>query len=86
MSDAGKGERPVDELSFEEAMAELEAIVDRLDRGEIPLEASIAAYERGTRLRRHCERKLGEAKLRVDRLVADGDGPPTAEPLDREAS
>lgn len=86
MSDAGKGERPVDELSFEEAMAELEAIVDRLDRGEIPLEASIAAYERGTRLRRHCEQKLNAARLRVDRLVTDGDGPPTAEPLDREAS
>lgn len=78
--------RPVDALSFEEAVAELEAIVDRLDRGEIPLEDSIAAYERGTELRRHCERKLDEARLRVERLVDDGAGRVSTAPLDPEGS
>ncbi len=77
---------PVDALSFEDALAELEAIVDRLDRGEVPLEQSIAAYERGTTLRRHCEKKLSEARLRVERLVADDAGATTSEPLDAEAS
>ncbi len=79
---------PVAELSFEQALGELEAIVDRLDRGEIPLEQSIEAYERGTALRRHCEQKLAEARLRVERLVeGEGEGGAvTAEPLDPEAS
>ena len=76
---------PVEELSFEDALGELEGIVDRLDRGEVPLEQSIAAYERGTRLRRHCEKKLAEARLRVDRLVEDENGA-TTEPLDPEAT
>jgi exodeoxyribonuclease VII small subunit len=77
---------PVAELSFEQALAELEAIVDRLDRGEIPLEQSIEAYERGTALRRHCEHKLAEARLRVERLVEGEDGAVATEPLDPEAS
>jgi len=75
---------PVAELSFEQALGELEAIVDRLDRGEIPLEQSIAAYERGTALRRHCESKLAEARLRVERLVEGEDGAVSTEPLDPE--
>ena len=77
---------PVEKLSFEEALGELEAIVDRLDRGEIPLEQSIKAYERGTALRRHCEGKLAEARLRVERLVEGDDGAVTTEPLDPEGS
>jgi exodeoxyribonuclease VII small subunit len=77
---------PVAELSFEQALGELEAIVDRLDRGEIPLEQSIAAYERGTQLRRHCERQLAEARLRVERLVEGQDGEVSGEALDPEAS
>ncbi|NBC96479.1 MAG: exodeoxyribonuclease VII small subunit [Deinococcus-Thermus bacterium] len=76
----------VAELSFEQALAELETIVDRLDRGEIPLEQSIEAYERGTALRRHCEQKLAEARLRVERLVEGEDGAVATEPLDPEAS
>ncbi len=77
---------PVAELSFEQALGELEAIVDRLDRGEIPLEQSIAAYERGTALRRHCEQKLAEARLRVERLVEDEGGEVSSAALDPEAS
>jgi len=77
---------PVEKLSFEDALGELEAIVDGLDRGEIPLEQSIKAYERGTALRRHCEGKLAEARLRVERLVEGEDGAVATEPLDPEAS
>ncbi len=77
---------PVAELSFEQALGELEAIVDRLDRGEIPLEQSIAAYERGTALRRHCEQKLAEARLRVERLVENEGGEVSSAALDPEAS
>ncbi len=77
---------PVEQLSFEDALGELEAIVDRLDRGDVPLEQSIEAYERGTALRRHCERKLAEARLRVERLVEGEGGEVGTEPLDPEAS
>jgi exodeoxyribonuclease VII small subunit len=72
-------------LSFEEAMAELEALVQRLERGQLDLEASIAAYERGTELRRHCARKLEEAELRVEKLGFGQDGRPTVEPLPERA-
>lgn len=74
--------RPIESLSFEEAMAELESLVQRLERGQLDLEASIAAYERGTALRRHCAKKLEEAELRVEKLSLDSDGRPTLEPFD----
>lgn len=74
--------RPIESLSFEEAMAELEALVQRLERGQLDLEASIAAYERGTALRRHCAQKLAEAELRVEKIGLDREGNPvTLEPF-----
>lgn len=79
--EAEETRRPVAALSFEEAMAELEALVQRLERGQLDLEASIAAYERGTELRRHCAKKLEEAELRVEKLGFGPDGRPTVEPL-----
>jgi exodeoxyribonuclease VII small subunit len=69
-------------LSFEQALAELEKIVQDLERGQLDLEAAIRAYERGTALKEHCERKLKEAKLRVDRITLGPDGSARAEPLD----
>lgn len=79
----GEGlERPVEAMSFEEAMAELEALVQKLERGQLDLEASIAAYERGTALRRHCAEKLREAELRVEKLSFDQKGEPKLEPFD----
>ncbi len=74
-------------LSFETALAELEAIVQRLERGQLDLEASIAAYERGTALRRHCAAKLDEARLRVEKITFhgpgdDAGGQPGLEPVD----
>lgn len=78
------GEQPltIESLSFEAALAELESIVQRLERGQLDLEASIAAYERGTALRRHCATKLEEARLRVERIAFDKDGKPRLEEVD----
>lgn len=77
------GEPPaIDQLTFEQALAELEAIVQRLERGQLDLEASIAAYERGTALRRHCAERLRQAQLRVDKLTLDAEGKPVTSPLD----
>lgn len=67
-------------LSFEEALAELEKIVRRLEEGQTGLEDAIDAYERGAALKRHCERKLREAKARVDRISLGPDGVPELEP------
>ncbi len=64
---------PVD-LSFEDALAELERIVRGLEGGQQRLEEAITAYERGSLLRRHCEAKLREAEMRVEKIVTAGDG------------
>jgi exodeoxyribonuclease VII small subunit len=61
-------------LSFEDALAELERIVRGLEGGQQKLEDAIGAYERGSRLRRHCEAKLAQAEQRVQAIVAAGDG------------
>ncbi|MFH5925211.1 exodeoxyribonuclease VII small subunit [Roseomonas xinghualingensis] len=65
----------VESLSFEEAMAELEAIVRRLEGGQAKLEDAMDSYARGTALRAHCERKLAEAEARVQALVPGPGGP-----------
>jgi exodeoxyribonuclease VII small subunit len=67
-------------MSFEAALAELERIVEQLERGEVELEKSIAMYERGAALKAHCESRLKEAQLKVDKIVIGADGQPTAEP------
>ena len=69
-------------MSFEQALAELERIVQDLERGQLDLEAAIQAYERGTRLKEHCQRKLQEAQLRVERITLKNDGTVRAEPAD----
>lgn len=66
--------KAIETMSFEEAMAELEGIVQRLERGQLELEASIDAYERGTLLKKHCAERLRQARLRVDKLNVDADG------------
>lgn len=78
----GGAPKPVEAMSFEEALAELEAIVQKLERGQLDLEASIAAYERGTLLRRHCEEKLRQARLRVEKLTFDSEGAARLEPFE----
>jgi len=60
------------ELSFEDALEELEAIVSQLEQGEIPLEDSIARFERGIALARRCDERLGEAEQKISALVKEG--------------
>jgi len=67
-------------MSFEDALAELEQIVRRLEAGQVKLDEAILCYERGAQLKRHCERKLNEAQQRVDRIVIGPDGAVGAEP------
>jgi exodeoxyribonuclease VII small subunit len=61
-------------LSFEQALAELERIVSELESGKAELERSIQVYERGAALKAHCEAKLKEAQLRVEKIVMGGPG------------
>lgn len=65
---AGKSP-PVQSLSFEAALKELESIVDKLERGDVELEQSIEIYERGAALKAHCEAKLKAAELKVEQIV-----------------
>ena len=58
----------IKELTFEQALSELEEIVEKLEQGDIDLEDSIDIYERGTLLKAHCEEKLKSAKLKVELL------------------
>ena len=74
--------RPIEELSFELALKELENIVGRLEQGEVDLEESIALYERGQALKTHCERKLKAAEGRLEKIVAGTKGVEQSEPLD----
>jgi len=73
---------PVDALSFEEALRELETIVARLEQGEVDLEDSIALYERGTALKAHCEKKLRSAESRLEKIVLGPDGPKGVEAVE----
>ncbi|MBC2778271.1 exodeoxyribonuclease VII small subunit [Parasphingopyxis marina] len=70
-------------LSFEAALEELERIVRQLEAGEAPLDESITLYERGDRLRTHCEARLKAAQARIEKIQLDADGKPAGtEPLD----
>ena len=75
--------KPVGDLTFEKALAELEEIVGKLERGDVPLAESIAIYERGEVLKKHCDKLLGEAEARVEKIRVGNDGKATGvEPLD----
>ena len=63
-------EKTIEAMSFEEAMAALEQVVGALERGEVPLDQSIALYERGAKLKAHCAAKLGEAEEKVELIRA----------------
>jgi len=80
MSASSAKPQSVTDLSFEAALAELESIVSQLEHGDIPLEKSIEIYERGAALRRHCEAKLKDAQMKIDRIVLDDSGAARAEP------
>jgi exodeoxyribonuclease VII small subunit len=74
---------PVEGMTFEAALKELEQIVTRLERGEVPLAESIVIYERGDALRKHCDALLKQAEARVEKIRVGSDGKPAGtEPLD----
>ena len=61
-------------LSFEDALRALEDIVRKLESGEVPLDATMDLYERGEKLRKHCQERLDAAQLRIEKIVAGADG------------
>jgi len=66
----------IEALTFEQALARLEAIVKKLEAGEASLEDSIGLYEEGTRLKQQCETKLAQAQARIERIQVGADGRP----------
>ena len=67
-------ETPVEDLSFEAALRELEHIVSRLESGDEPLDGAIALYERGDKLRLRCKERLDAAQARIEAIRTDAEG------------
>ena len=76
-------ETAIEDMSFEEAMRELEQVVNALESGDVALEQSIALYERGAKLKQRCDTKLKEAEEKVALIRQDAEGAIKAEPTDR---
>ncbi|KHK91942.1 exodeoxyribonuclease VII small subunit [Novosphingobium malaysiense] len=73
----------IENLSFEDALRALETIVRQLESGDVPLEDSISLYEKGDKLRQHCQKRLDAAQARIERIVTGPDGAPNAtQPFD----
>lgn len=70
-------DKPIADMSFEEALRALEATVRSLESGEVPLDESIALYERGEDLRKACQKRLDAAQAKIDKIVSDSEGRPT---------
>lgn len=77
-----KTDTDIENMSFEDALAELEGIVRELEDGSIKLDHAIGAYERGAKLKAHCERKLTEAKTKVEKISLGPAGPEGTEPVE----
>ncbi len=74
---------PPEEMTFEQAMAELEQVVGQLERGDAPLDQSVSLYERGVALKKRCEGELQRAEEKVATITLDADGQPKGTaPLD----
>lgn len=84
MAEANKtNDNDVAKMPFERAIEELESIVRRLEEGKVPLEESVAIYERGEALKARCEELLRQAEARVEKITLGSNGKPTgSEPLD----
>ena len=74
----------INNMNFETALKSLEEIVNQLDSGEIDLDKAVEAYERGTKLKEHCEKKLKEAQLRIEKIQVGKDGDLSTKLLDTE--
>jgi exodeoxyribonuclease VII small subunit len=79
-----KAAEKIDNLSFEQALKELEAIVRKLEGGAGDLEASINDYVRGTELKSYCQGKLKEARLKVEKILKLQDGTAVTQPFDQD--
>ena len=83
MSDQKEMQKEISQMSFEQALEALEEIVDSLESGNVALEESIQIYQRGNLLRLHCETKLKDAQIKIEKITGTGDGEdPGTEPLD----
>ena len=71
----------IEKLNFEQALAELEKIVGALEGGKAPLEESINSYERGIKIKQHCEKMLNAAQEKIEKITITPDGAVTTEPF-----
>lgn len=76
-----KDNEEIENLSFEAALLKLEAIVDDLERGDVSLADSIATFEHGSALKKHCEKALRNAEMKVEEIVQKSDGSVTTKRL-----
>ena len=67
-------EKDISQLTFEDALKALEELVRRLESGDVPLDESIDLYERGEKLRKHCQKRLDAAQMRIEKIVTRPDG------------
>ena len=70
--------KPIAEMSFEEALRELEQVVGQLESGSVELDKSIALYDRGAQLKAHCDKLLAQAQARIEQITAAEGGVPSA--------
>lgn len=77
-------DKPIADMSFEEALAALEEVTGQLEGGQVPLDQSIALYERGDALKKHCEKRLADAELKVQKIVTHGEKAPTTAPFEAD--
>jgi exodeoxyribonuclease VII small subunit len=74
-----RNNKPID---FEQALAELESLVERLERGDVPLDEALRTFERGVALTRHCQAALQAAQQKVEILLKRGGGQPEVQPFE----
>lgn len=81
-----EGTPDISQMSFEQALSALEVIVKQLESGDVPLDDSIDLYERGEKLRQHCQARLDAAQARIEKIVAGPDGKATGtQPFDADS-
>lgn len=70
-------DKAIKSMTFEDALTELEGIVRNLETGQTKLDDSIASYERGIALKKHCEERLNDARLKIEKITLDSQNKPT---------
>lgn len=83
-TDAATTNTAIAAMSFEQALKELETIVRKLEAGQGELESSIADYARGTALKDHCQKKLADARMKVEKIMQAADGSVTAQAFNEQ--